>query len=152
MAEFRIDDRDLVRTVQALRRTDPEIVKALRKGMREAGNTVRDDVRAAAGRTGSRRIPRAVKVVTKITARTVTVTVRVDPKIAPQAKVFEGRRGGGSLSHPVHARGPRSGWTWVKQKPRPYFHGTAQGDAPQVQRLVFALVTDAVQQTVKGSR
>ena len=149
---IRVDDADLVRQVAALRRAEPEMVKALRRGMREAGNSARDDVRAAARVTRSRRIPRAVKVATRITASVVSVTLRVDRKVAPHAAVMEGSRTGRPVRHPVFAPGPRSGWTWVAQRPRPYFYSTARRAAPRIQRHVFGLVGDAVRRAVRGRR
>jgi len=149
-AGFRVDDSDLVRAAAGLRRTHPEIAKSLRRGMREAGSEVRDDIRSAAARTGSRRIPRSVKVATRVSASSVQVTVKADTRVAPHARVMEGGPGGRPARHPVFAKGPRSGWTWVAQRPRSYFYGTARARADEVRRKVFDLVSDAVRQSVRG--
>lgn len=88
---------------------------ALTARLREAATIVADDAKLRSARW-SRRVPLSVRL--QGGARSVTIAAGGPP--APQAYTMEGTRTGRPIAHPVFARGPRSGWTWVKQPPRPF--------------------------------
>lgn len=149
---IRVDDRDLVRTVAALKRAgDREVVNGLRRGMTAAGRRVRDRVKdEARAKTRSRRIPRSIKSSVRMTAKTVRITIKADAAVAPHARVMEGQRDGSPARHPVFAKGARSGWTWTEQNPRPYFYDTARGEQPEAERDVYRATEEAVRRAVGG--
>jgi len=111
---------------------DPELTARLR----EAAQIVADDAKTRSARW-SRRVPLSVR----LQGGRRSVTIIAGGKTAPQAYTMEGTRTGQPIRHPVYARGPRSGWTWVPQPPRPFLAEAVTAKSDEM-TLTFARVID----------
>jgi hypothetical protein len=109
---------------------------ALTARLRSAAEIVARDARRRSARW-SRRVPGSVR----LQGGRRSVTIVAGGKAAPQAYTMEGRKSGAPVSHPVYGHGPRKGWTWVKQVPRPFLREAIDSQSDAMLRE-FANVID----------
>lgn len=126
-AGVKIDAGDLAQIRRMLRRIDPEVDKALRKGLRDAANVVRDEgKRRAPVRSGALR--RSIR--SRVRAREVSVGSKADHA----SVVHEGKR------HPLF--GDRDRWY---ENPRvPFLDDAVAEKRPQVLRMIEHEIESAV--------
>lgn len=119
-----------------------DLRRALRPGLRLAGNVVAEDAKRRA--SWSARIPRATRVSVTFSGRTPGVSVVVNRNRAPHARPFEHGGGEGTFRHPVYGRRG----VWVSQVARPFLAPalTAKGDeaAKKIADVVDVVVRQAV--------
>jgi hypothetical protein len=111
---------------------------ALDSRLRQAAQVIADDAKVRAARW-SRRMPLSVRITGGVSRG---LNVVGGGARAPQYYTFEGKPSGAPRSHPVYARGPRSGWTWVAQPPRPTLRPAAEAKADEVARIVAQVIDD----------
>lgn len=100
------------------------------------------EVIAAAARASSARW--SVRVPASVQAETGPsgITITAGGPAAPQAYTMEGAPDGTPRAHPVYGHGPRGGWTWVKQVPRPFLAEAADATQDEVARIIAGVVDD----------
>ena len=105
--------------------------------LRQAAQPVADFARASSARW-SRRVPASVR----LQGGASRITIAAGGARAPQAKTMEGNPDGSPCSHPVFARGPREGWTWRDQVPRPFLREAIDATEDQVVEIIAGVVDD----------
>jgi hypothetical protein len=140
--EFHVSAPDLRQLYVDLKGVEGNLRVELRRGIREAAQSVADAVKSEA--SWSSRIPGAVRVKPQFSARTTGVTVEVDPKKAPEAKPLNNGGKSGSFRHPVFGRGTQSRdqWTWTDQPARPFFDAATRAKTPDVERRIAQVADD----------
>jgi hypothetical protein len=146
-------DRDLYALKKQCDAVSKNAAKELKKGLTEAAAPMRAKVAAAA--SWSTRIPRAVKVNTRFTAKTTSVAITVNQKQAPHARPLENDGRPGFFTHPVpvRAKGTRRGrlgqaargQVVVKQKARPFFFDTITDEDRRMTRVAVEDVADGIE-------
>jgi hypothetical protein len=146
-------ERDLYRLKKDLDAASKGLAKELKRGIENAGEPLRGKVAVAA--SWSRRIPRAVKVNTRFTAKTTSVVITVNAKQAPHARPLENAGRPGFFTHPVPVNARRSrrgraaqavrGQRTVKQPARPFFFNTITDDDRRMTREAVDKVADRIE-------
>lgn len=117
--KFEVTSNDLNDAYRAIRKVDPLLAAAIRKGVRLAAQPVVQAVKASASQQGLEKAAAATTVAFSSTSRQITATVKTNLHRAPYARALEyGSQGsgGGYDRHPVFGRETR-----VNQPTRPYF-------------------------------
>lgn len=146
-------ERDLYALKKACDAADKTITKELKRGIVEAGAPLQRKIAGAA--SWSKRIPGAVKVNTRFTARTTSVILTVNQKKAPHARPLENDGRQGTFKHPVPVRAKRTrrgragqavrGQRTVKQPARPFFYNTITDDDRRMTRAAVDKVADRIE-------
>lgn len=128
MAGVRVESRDLYRLTKDLQAVDRKLATEMKKQMRQVAEPIR---RAVANEASwSRRIPGATKVSTRFTAKTQSVLITVNRRLAPHARPLENEGQEGYFTHPIpiRAAASRAGrfrqavkGNTVRQQARPFF-------------------------------
>jgi hypothetical protein len=142
--DVKIDATDLSDLFRTLRAMDGDFQIALRRAVKSGAQNMVSAVKAEAA--WSSRIPKSVKVKSSFAAKGASVSVYVDPKVAPEAAPLNNGGSGGRFRHPVFAdvkNEVRRGWTWVDQNARPFFDVPTQREGTNTQNLI-AKEVDAV--------
>lgn len=117
--------------------------------LRRAAQPIADDARLRSARW-SRRVPASVR----LQGGASRITIAAGGARAPQAKTMEGNPNGSPCAHPVYAHGPRirgplvggrhqpPGWTWVKQRPRPFLAEAVDAKQDEMVRIFAGIVDD----------
>jgi hypothetical protein len=97
-----------------------DLRKRLRTDIKKAAKPVHDQAKHNA--RWSKRIPRATRIAVRFAKRDPHAAITTSHKRAPHAHAYENKGKQGEFRHPVHAnpRKPRTEWTWVSQKARPF--------------------------------
>lgn len=140
-ASFRVEvDQDelrkLVADLKALEGGKKQVA-ALRKNLTAAAQPMKRQVQANA--SWSSRIPGAVGVQVRFTAKKVGVSVFVSRKKAPHARPIENSGRPGEFIHPLF--GDQS--NPVRQPARPFFFAEMAGNMPEVERACVAAIDEA---------
>ncbi len=104
--------------------------------LRRAARPIADDAKKLS--SWSARIPGSVRL--QGGASSIKI-VAGGPGRAPHARTFEL-----GLAHPVYGHGPRSGWTWVKQSPRPFLRPAADAKADEMVKIFAGVIDDWAKQ------
>lgn len=117
--------------------------------LRKAAQPVADDAKRRSARW-SRRVPLSVR----LQGGASRITIAAGGRAAPQAYTMEGRNDGRPIAHPVHGHGPRvrgplvngrhdpPGWTWAKQRPRPFLREAIDAKQDEMVRIFAGIVDD----------
>lgn len=146
-AAFRVsvDEGDLRKLVADLKELEggKKMVTALRKNLKAAADPMKRQVQANA--SWSTRIPGAVGVQVRFTAKRVGVSVFVSRKKAPHARPIENSGKAGTFKHPVFGRTTRRGNRYVTaiQPARPFFFSEMAQHMPEVEKACAEAVEDA---------
>lgn len=146
-AAFRVavDEGDLRKLVADLKELEggKKQVAALRKNMKAAADPMAGQVRSNA--SWSSRIPGAVGVQVRFTAKRVGVSVFVSRKKAPHARPIENSGKAGTFLHPVFGRTKRGGRSYVtaSQPARPFFFDEMAKHMPEVEKACVDAIDDA---------
>ena len=120
----------------ALGKIPADIRKELRPALRAAAKGVQKDAQANA--SWSSRIPRAIKIGVSMSATRGGVTLRVDSRIAPHARPYEGITGR-VFRHPLFGNRER----WFPQAARPFLQPAVLAGREDVVKAVDEAV-DAI--------
>jgi len=112
-------------------------VTALRKTLKAAADPMAAQVKSNA--SWSKRIPGAVGVQVRFTAKRVGVSIFVSRKKAPHARPIENDGKTGTFTHPVFGKGK------AKQTARPFFFNQLAQHMPQVEQAVGKAIDEAAQ-------
>jgi hypothetical protein len=128
--------RDLVANLKELEGGKKQVT-ALRKNLKAAAEPMAQQVKSTA--SWSTRIPGAVGVQVRFTAKKVGVSIFVSRKKAPHARPIENSGQGGTFTHPVFGRGV------AKQAARPFFFNQLAQHMPTVEEACMKAIDDAAQ-------
>lgn len=105
---------------------DKDTKKLLRTRIRESAK--KPLAKAKQNASWSTRIPRATSLSIQLTARRTGVTLRTRKAKAPHGRPYEHRGKKGTFRHPVFGQSlePRSTWTWVNARARPFLWPAAE--------------------------
>ena len=141
----KIDEGDLRKLAADLKELEGgrKQVASLRKSLKAAADPMKRQVQANA--SWSKRIPGAVGVQVRFTAKKVGVSVFVSRTKAPHARPIENDGKEGTFLHPVFGRTKRRGSRYVtaKQKARPFFFKEMEGHMPEVEQAALKAIDDA---------
>ncbi|MER7126744.1 HK97 gp10 family phage protein [Micrococcus luteus] len=98
----------------------PELRKAIRPALKAAAEPIAADARRRA--SWSRRIPAAITLGVRVSARNPGVYVRARQARAPIARMYEGITGSRAFRHPLFGNRKR----WIAQATRPYLAPAAE--------------------------
>ncbi|TKG58895.1 HK97 gp10 family phage protein [Prauserella endophytica] len=137
---------EINRLVGDLSKLPREFRREARKNIRRAAQPIAADARRRA--SWSKRIPKAIKLGTRLSKKVQGVSIRVDSKIAPHARPYEGiGTRGDSFRHPVFGTGDRRGAhsqdKWVSQKKRPFLGPAVESKGDSIRDAVDESVRDA---------
>ena len=136
-AGFRVDvdEGELRKLVADLKELEggTKLVKGLRSNLTAAADPMKRQVQGNA--SWSSRIPGAVGVKVRFTARKVGVSIFVSRTKAPHARPIENSGKAGTFRHPVFGRTKRRGtrYVTVTQPARPFFFNEMEGHMPEVE-------------------
>lgn len=121
---------EIAQVARAFGQIPKELQRSLRPALADAGNGVLRDaaIRASAW---SVRIPHAIELRVSFASRRPGVYLRVNQKIAPHARPFEGILGN-TFRHPVYGGDS----AWVVQRARPYLLPAARAGGASVRAAV----------------
>lgn len=145
----RIESRDLYAFSHDLKAAGgPKLVASFKKELKAVAEPVARRVRAEA--SWSKRIPGAVGVSTRFTARTTAVLVTVNRKKAPHARPLENDGREGFFVHPVFASKTRRGRAKqaltgsrnVRQQARPFFAKAVKSQDHRIEAAVEQVAKD----------
>lgn len=124
--DVKLDTADLRKVYADLKAANSSLTVELRRGVKNAAAPLANAVKVEA--SWSTRIPGAVKTKATFTARKTSVSIYVDPKMAPEAAPLNHGDRGGTFRRPVFADADeeRSDWTWVSQQARPFMLAAIQ--------------------------
>jgi len=117
--------------------------------LRRAAQPIADDARARSA-AWSVRVPLSVR----LQGGASRITIAAGGARAPQAKTMEGNPDGTPCAHPVYGHGARirgpliggrhepPGWTWVKQRPRPFLAEAVDAQQDEMVRIFAGIVDD----------
>lgn len=143
-------------TAKALRDADPKIYKALRAGIRTAGDDTVEDIRSEIGQVPSKSgrgiVRGALKAGTRVSIsvaspKSSAVTLVTDPRHLPASK----RPLAAAFNKDLFRRpiwGGRGGWT--VQRGHPYFQHTIMRNQPAMTTAVWRELTRAEQTIGRG--
>lgn len=141
-AAFRVDvdQGELRRLVADLKELEggKAQVKALRKNLKAAAEPMKRQVQANG--SWSRRIPGAVGVQVRFTAKRVGVSIFVSRKKAPHARPIENSGKPGTFTHPIFGRDTTT------QAARPFFFNEMERHMPDVERAVGDAMEEAARE------
>lgn len=146
-AAFRveIDESDLRKVTAALKELEggKKLTAALRKNLKAAAEPMKQQVKSNA--SWSTRIPDAVGVQVRFTAKRTGVSIFVNRKKAPHARPIENDGKTGTFRHPVFGRTKRRGKRYVTatQPARPFFFNDLARHMPEVEKAVLEAVEEA---------
>lgn len=139
-AAFRVsvDEGELRQLVADLKELEggKKMVSALRKNLKAAADPMKRQVQDNA--SWSTRIPGAVGVQVRFTAKRVGVSVFVGRKKAPHARPIENSGKPGTFKHPVFGTS-----AVVAQPARPFFFAEMEKHMPEVEKACAEAVEDA---------
>lgn len=139
-AAFRVsvDEGELRKLVADLKELEggKKIVSALRRDLKAAADPMKRQVQANA--SWSSRIPGAVGVQVRFTAKRVGVSVFVGRKKAPHARPIENSGKPGTFKHPLFGTS-----TTVRQAARPFFFGEMAKHMPEVEKAAAKAIDEA---------
>jgi hypothetical protein len=120
---FSVTCKELPILMRELRRADPELAKSVKRRIREAEAPAKRAMVESATNAGMMKAARAVKVSNRYSGKAARLTLRVDAKIAPNARPLDKPNRGGFNRHPVFGSGllTRDKWHWVDQPARRFF-------------------------------
>lgn len=118
-------------------------VAMLRKNLQSAAGPAKAQVQSNA--SWSSRIPGAVGVQVRFTAKKVGVSIFVSRKKAPHARPIEHDGQAGTFLHPVFGRTKRGGKRYVtaKQAARPFFFNEMARHMPDVEQAAADAIEEA---------
>lgn len=165
MPTFNVDSPDLRQLYLDLKAADGNLQVLLRRGIREAAQSVADKARADAG-AWSRRIPGAIFLKVSFTQRSTGVSVEVNGRKAPHARPIDHGGKPGKFRHPVYGHdasghfqakgsrkkgvagvfGTRVEATWVDQPARPFFASAVDAKEPDIERRILKVADDLARQ------
>jgi len=137
---FSVTCPELAAVMRDLRRTDPELAKAMKRNIRRAEQPAKAAVAASAVGAEMFKASRAVKPNNRFTGKSAGLGLKVDAKIAPNARPLDKPNDGGFNKHPVW--GNRR--VWVKQKARYFFDRGANAAFDACQKEMEAALQDVV--------
>jgi hypothetical protein len=146
-ASFRVelDQAELRKLVADLKALEggKKQVTALRKNLQAAAAPMKRQVQANA--SWSSRIPGAVGVLVRFTAKKVGVSVFISRKKAPHARPIENGGKQGVFRHPVFGQTKRRGRYYVtaEQPARPFFFNEMARHMPEVERACLDAIDTA---------
>lgn len=119
MSMFQADASQLRRLGAELRKTRPEVHRAVRRSVLEQAKKIAEDAKTKAD--WSTRIPGTIRA---SSSGVNTAVVRAGGPSAPHAAAYEHAGAEGTFRHPVYGRGDetRDQWTWVSEQARPFLH------------------------------
>lgn len=137
-----VEHASITRLARELGKVPLELRRELRPKLKASAAHVVTDMKGRA--SYSDRIPGAISMTVSFAARRGGVTIRVNSRRAPNARVLE-RGNDGSRSdtfrHPVFGNRDR----WVSQATRPFFFPAVKAGRPQLQKNI----ADAVQASLR---
>lgn len=130
--------------VRAFGRVPIELRSELRPALRSAGEHLRADMRQRA--SYSSRIPGAIGLTVRFTAKGGGIRIVVNSRRAPHARVLErGNLGrANTFRHPVYGRD-----TWVTQSTRPFFFPALKVGRRQVKDNVRGAVVASLREVTR---
>jgi hypothetical protein len=113
---FTVTCRELPILMAQLRRTDNELAKDAKREIRKAERPAIQAMRTSAGGAGMMKATRAVKPNNRFTGAGASLGLKVDARIAPNARPLDKPNHGGYNRHPVFGS-----HNWVDQPARYFF-------------------------------
>lgn len=123
---FSVSCKELPILMKQLRQVDVALSKEAKKNIRRAERPAIQAMSQSAAAAGMMKASRAVKPANRFTGKSATLSIKVDAKIAPNARPLDrGSQGSGGRydRHPVFGAShwTRAGWHWVDQPLRKFF-------------------------------
>lgn len=131
-----VDNEPLKTLARNLNRASPDIARALRRGVADAGRMIRDDARERA--SFSAKIPATIRV----SASGTTATVKAGTAAVPEAALWE-RPGG--WRHPTFGHRP-----WHHEGPHQYLHPALEAQREPATRRILDAVVEAIDSVLGG--
>lgn len=147
--KFEVTSPDLNNVYRSIRKVDPALASAIRKGVKAAAAPVLAEVKSSAEAQGLNRAADATTVAFSSTSRQITATIRTNLKRAPYARAIEyGSQGSGGRydRHPVFGTDTR-----VNQPTRPYFWPAVRRSSGRSQAQIAAALRAAMRIAGIGS-
>lgn len=142
---IQLDESELRTLVKDLKELEggKKLTTALRKNLKAAADPMAQQVKSNA--SWSTRIPGAVGVQVRFTAKRVGVSVFVNRKKAPHARPIENDGKSGTFRHPVFGRTKRRGKRYVTatQPARPFFFNEMARHMPEVEKAAVEAIEEA---------
>lgn len=132
-----IDHHSITLLAAKLGQVPVELRRELRPQLRASAAHIVDDMKNRA--SYSSRIPDAIGMGVSFSSRSGGITIRVNSKKAPHARVLERGNDGsrsGSFRHPVFGDMD----DWVSQPTRPFFFPAIKAGRPELQKRISAAV------------
>ena len=132
-----VEHYPITRLARELGMVPLELRRELRPQLRAAAVHIVDDMKDRA--SFSTRIPNAIRMSVSFSAKRGGITIRVNSKKAPHARVLERGNDGSrtaSFRHPVFGDTD----TWVSQPTHPFFFPAIKAGRPELQKRISAAV------------
>lgn len=144
---FRADASQLRKLGANLRKSHPEVHRAMRRAVLEQAKRIAEDARTKSD--WSTRIPGTIKA---SSAGVNTAVVRAGGPGAPHAAAYEHAGASGTFRHPVFADASktRDEWTWVTEQARPYLHPALMDRFDETVLALRDAVEVAVDRSIHG--
>ena len=140
---FKADASSMVKLGRALRTTQPDVYRAVRRAVLEQAKHVAEDAKRNAD--WSTKIPGTIRA---SSAGLNTARVRV---ASSEGAAYEHAGAEGSFRHPVFADASkdRSEWTWTDEKARPFLHPALMDRMDEIVAALGDAVTVAVDDAIR---
>lgn len=143
---FSVTCVELPGLIRDLRRVDPELAKEAKRNIRKAERPAIQAMQGSAAGAGMMKASRAVKPNNRFTGKGASLGLKVDAKIAPNARPLDRPNHGAYDRHPVF--GHRN--NWVDQPARLFFDRGANAAFDACQKEMEAALTAVVRMLGRG--
>ena len=146
MATFTVTCHELPILMRQLRLVDKDLALQAKREIRKAEKPAVQAMRASAASAGMMKATRAVKLSNRFTGGAASLGLRVDSRIAPNARPLDKPNHGGFNRHPVFG----SRRNWGDQPARYFFDRGANAAFTACQDGMEAALTSVVQHLGRG--